>query len=231
MLIVLEGVDASGKATQTKRLHAYLKEKNQNVLQITFPDYESDSSILVKKYLAGDFGKDADAVSPYAASSFYAIDRYASYKTKWEAVLAAGDTVICDRYVTSNMIHQSAKLSTDSEKDAYLDWLCDFEYEKLALPRPDIVFFLDMPPAYSAQLMEKRANKITGEMAKDIHEGNQNYMKKSYDAAIYVAKKYNWCIIPCVKDGIIRTIDEIHQDIVNITEGVMHAVLSNSTGR
>ena len=228
MLIVLDGVDASGKATQTALLYEYLQKKCENTMQITFPDYESDSSALVKMYLGGAFGTEADAVSPYAASSFYAVDRYASYKTKWADFLHAGGTIVCDRYVTSNMVHQAAKLSDLSEKDAFLEWLDDFEYKKLALPRPDIIFFLDMPPQYALKLMQSRSNKMTGNAEKDIHERDSAHIEKAYNSALYVAKKFGWHIIPCVENGEICSIDKIHARIVNITEGVINELSSHS---
>ncbi len=228
MLIVLDGVDASGKASQPALLYEYLKNKSENTIQITFPDYESDSSALVKMYLGGAFGNEADAVSPYAASSFYAVDRYASYKTKWADFLANGGTIVCDRYVTSNMVHQSAKLTDTCKKDAFLDWLDDFEYEKLSLPRPDIVFFLDMPPEYAIKLMTSRSNKITGNAEKDIHERDTSHIEKAYHSALYVAKKYGWHIIPCVENGEICDIKTIHERIINITEGIMHELSAHS---
>lgn len=226
MLIVLEGVDSSGKQTQTARLFDYLSQKT-DVRQITFPDYESDSSALVKLYLSGAFGKTADAVSPYAASTFYAADRFASYKTKWEAFLQAGGTVLCDRYTTSNMVHQAAKLAEKAEKDAFLEWVCDLEYTKMGLPVPDLVFFLDMPPQYAERLMAERANKFSGGKTKDIHERDRAHLQKAYDNAVYVAKKYNWQFISCVKNGEIRSIDDIHREITVITEGVLHGISSH----
>lgn len=226
MLIVLEGVDSSGKATQTALLAEYLATKTE-IKKVTFPDYESDSSALVKMYLSGAFGSDADAVSPYAASTFYAADRYASWKTGWGAFLEKGGTVICDRYTTSNMVHQAAKLRTETEKDAFLSWVYDLEYNKFSLPKPDLVFFLDMPPAYAEQLMAERANKFTGKEEKDIHERDGAHIRKAYDNATYVAKKYNWQFISCVQNGIIRSIEDIHREIVNRTEGVMHGISSH----
>lgn len=223
MLIVLEGVDSSGKATQTELLAQYLAKK-QDIMQLTFPDYESSSSALVKMYLSGAFGTDANAVSPYAASVFYAADRFASYKSKWGAFLKSGGTVICDRYTTSNMVHQAAKLDDINEKNAFLEWLFDFEYNKMGLPIPSLVFFLDMPPLYARKLMANRANKFTGEQEKDIHERDALHLEKAYDNAVYVAKKNGWCFISCVKDGKIRTIDDIHAEIVRITEGVLHGI-------
>ncbi|MBE7063587.1 MAG: thymidylate kinase [Ruminococcaceae bacterium] len=226
MLIVLEGVDSSGKQTQTARLFDYLSKKS-DTKQITFPDYKSESSALVKMYLSGAFGETADAVSPYAASTFYAADRFASYKTKWSTFLHAGGTVICDRYTTSNMVHQAAKLATTAEKDAFLEWIFDLEYNKMGLPVPDLVFFLDMPPQYAEKLMAERANKFSGEQTKDIHERDRSHLQKAYDNAVYVAKKYNWQFISCVKNGEIRSIDDIHREIATITEGVLNGISSD----
>lgn len=230
MLIVLEGVDSSGKQTQTEKLFTYLSQ-NHPTKKITFPDYDSDSSALVRLYLSGAFGEKANDVSPYAASTFYAADRYASYKIKWEEFHQKGGTVVCDRYTTSNMVHQAAKLDSLIEKDAFLEWLYDFEYNKMGLPMPDVVFFLDMPPLYAEKLMSERANKFSGESTKDIHERDHSHLQKAYDNAVYVAKKYDWKFISCVKDGEIRTIDSIHEEIKAITEGVLHGISTHSFRR
>ena len=230
MLIVLEGVDSSGKATQTELLFSYLSKKLET-RKITFPDYESDSSALVKLYLSGAFGSDANSVSPYAASTFYAADRFASWKTGWGSFLENGGTVICDRYTTSNMVHQAAKLESQAEKDAFLDWIYDLEYTKFSLPVPDLVFFLDMPPAYAEQLMQNRANKFTGKKDKDIHERDKNHIQKAYENAVYVAKKYNWQFISCVENGSIRSIDSIHREIAAIAEGVLHGIQTPDEGK
>ena len=214
-LLVIEGVDSSGKETQTKRLVERLRFQGIPTKMITFPDYGSDSSALVKMYLGGDFGDSPDAVSPYAASLFYAVDRYASYQTKWKQELESGTYIVCDRYVTSNMIHQAAKIKNLDEKDRFLDWLCDLEYEKLSLPMPDAVFFLDMPPEMSAALMEKRRNKITGGEAKDIHENHPEYLEKSYQNAKYVADKFHFVAIQCAEGDSLRTIENINDEIWN----------------
>ena len=215
-LIVIEGVDSSGKETQTNRLAEKLAELGYPVKQISFPDYESDSSALVKMYLGGAFGKKPDAVSPYAASLFYAADRYASFKTKWMQDYEDGTLIICDRYVTSNMIHQASKISDNGQKDAFLDWLCDLEYEKLALPKPDQVFFLDMPPEMSVRLMKERQNKITGEAQKDIHESDTGYLEKSYRNAKLISEKYGFTEIRCDREGQLRSIDDIGDEILSI---------------
>lgn len=215
-LIVIEGVDSSGKETQTKLLYEAFKNKYSDVKKVSFPDYESDFCVPVKRYLAGDLGDNPDDVNAYAASVFYAIDRYASYKTKWGNFYNEGSTVICDRYVTSNIIHQAMKIKGD--KTEFINWLTDFEYKKLGLPIPDAVIFLDMPPEYAKKLMANRKNKITGEQEKDIHEKNESYLRDAYDNAVSVAKTLNWHRICCVKDGTIKGIMEIHNEIVEFLD-------------
>lgn len=210
-LIVIEGVDASGKATQTAQLFERLKNEQKPVRQISFPDYESDFSIPIQRYLAGDLGGHADDVNPYAASLFYAIDRYASYKRDWETFYQNGGILVADRYVTSNLVHQAAKI--DGDKQGFIGWLSDLEYEKLTLPHPDLVLFLDMPPRYARQLMQNRANKITGSMQKDIHESDADYLERTYDNAMQIAAITGWQIISCVKDGVIRSVEDINNEI------------------
>lgn len=210
-LIVIEGVDSSGKATQAKRLAERLEAEGEQVRLISFPDYESDFSVPVKRYLAGDLGSDPSDVSAYAASVFYAIDRYASFKRKWGEFYQNGGTIVADRYVTSNLVHQASKI--DGDKTAFIRWLSDLEYEKMELPVPDKVIFLDMPPAYAQKLMANRANKFTGEQQKDIHESNSDYLNKSYNNAIEIAGICGWEILSCVKDETVRSIEDIAEDI------------------
>ena len=217
-LIVIEGVDASGKATQTKLLYEYLKEKYEKVEKIEFPDYESESSSLVKMYLNGDFGKTANDVSPYIASTFFAADRYASYKTKWEKLYNDDYIIIADRYVTANMIHQASKYDNKEEKEKFLNWLCDFEYNLYKLPEPDIKLFLNVPPHISAELMRERLNKFTEQEEKDIHERDSEYLKKTYENAVYIADNYGFKTVNCVKDEKMRTIDDIAGEIRRIIE-------------
>lgn len=213
MLIVFEGVDSSGKATQSQLYYKYIESKGIPVKKITFPDYQSPSSALVKMYLGGEFGSNASEVSPYAASTFFAIDRYASYITKWSKFLSDGGIVIADRYVTSNMVHQASKLVTNNEKDCFLSWLDDFEYKKLGLPRPDKVIFLDMSPEFSRKLMENRANKITGKAEKDIHERDEKHIENAYKNACYIADKLLWTRIPCNINGNIISVCDIQEEI------------------
>lgn len=220
-LLVIEGVDGSGKATQSARLAERLKQEGINPITLTFPDYDSDSSVIVKKYLAGDFGKNASDVTPKIASTFFAVDRYVSYKTKWQDSYNAGEVIIADRYTTSNMIHQASKLDSDKEKDEFLNWLEDFEYNVYSLPRPDLTIFLDVPEEVGAELCKARANKITGEAVQDIHESDREYIKKSYENAKFIAKKYSWKIIDCVKDGKMRSIEDIHEEIFSYVKELL----------
>ncbi len=215
-LIVIEGVDASGKATQTQRLYERLAEEGKSLRQISFPDYDSDFSVPVKRYLAGDLGKNADDVSPYGASLFYAIDRYASYKRDWGKFYEEGGILIADRYVTSNLVHQAAKIRGD--KRPFMEWLHDLEYEKLGLPKPDLVLFLDMPPACARRLMQDRANKFTGEKQKDIHERDPEHLGKAYQNAMAIADLAGWQIVHCAEGENIRKIDEIAEEIYQLVK-------------
>lgn len=218
-LIVIEGVDSSGKETQTKLLFEHIKELGINVKKVSFPDYESDFCMPVKRYLAGDLGNDPSDVNAYAASSFYAIDRYASYKKDWGKFYNNGGVIVCDRYVTSNIVHQAMKI--DGDKTEFINWLSDYEYVKLGLPKPDLVLFLDMPPKAASELMKNRANKITGEKEKDIHEKNEEYLINAYNNAVSVAENQGWHRIVCADSTSIRTIEDIHNEIVSIAGKIL----------
>ena len=215
LIIIESGSDASGKATQTKRLFERLSEENSNIRKVEYPNYDSESSALVKMYLRGDFGNNASDVDPYISSTFFAADRYASFKTEWEEFYNNGGIVIADRYTTSNMVHQASKMD-EKDRDKYLDWLVDYEFNLYKIPEPDCVIFLDVPIEFSQK--ENRKNKITGEDKKDIHESDIEYLTKSYNNALYIANKYNWKKINCVKDGTLRSIDDIHDEIYNIVK-------------
>ncbi len=216
-LIVIEGTDSSGKQTQTELLYEKYKKMGKKVMKITFPNYESPSSAPVKMYLNGEFGGVEEA-NIHAVSTMYAVDRYASFKTIWEEFYNSGGIIISDRYTTSNMVHQASKFDDKEEKDNYLEWLVDLEYEKMKIPEPDVVVFLNMPTEMAFKLMEDRKNKITGEDKKDIHENDRDYMQKSHDNACYVANKYSWKEIMCVKDGKLKTIDEIGEEVLGVCE-------------
>ena len=209
-LIVLEGLDGSGKGTQAKLLAKHLTVTDHLVREITFPDYDSDSSALVKMYLAGQFGDKPDDVNAYAASSFYAVDRFASYKQDWGGFYRDGGILVADRYTTSNAVHQCSKLPR-AEWDAYLDWLFDFEYGKLGIPAPDEVLFLDLPTAVSQKLMSERYHG--DETRKDIHEKDLDYLARSREAAYYCAEKLGWEKIDCTCDGALLSIEEIERKV------------------
>ena len=216
VLIVIEGIDSSGKETQVKMIFEQLLKKNFKVMKLEFPDYKSDSSALIKMYLNGEFGEDPLSVNPYAASLFFASDRFASYKTSWESFYNSSGIIIADRYVSSNMIYQAAKIKDDIERQKFMEWIYDLEFNKLNLPKPDIVIFLSMPVQFCLKLSSKRLNKITGLKDKDIHERNIKYLKKTYEIAIEAARKYQWNIVNCIKDDFVKPIEEINKEILEI---------------
>lgn len=220
-LIVIEGTDSSGKETQTKRLFEKLEDKGLKVKKISFPNYDSPACEPVKMYLAGAFGEDAMKVNPYPVSTMYAIDRYASFKTDWEKFYNEDGIIVTDRYVTSNMVHQASKIRDLDEKKKYLNWLEDLEYEKMGIPRPDLVIFLNMPTDMAVRLMAERKNKITGEEKKDIHERDKEYLKESHANACKIANIYNWKEIKCNDGERIKTIEEIGEEVFSLVEEVV----------
>ena len=209
-LIVLEGSDGSGKATQTTRLFERLQNLRVNVLRVSFPNYESESSALIKMYLRGDFGGNAEDVNPYAAATFYAVDRFASFQT-WKDFYAGDGVVLSDRYVGSNMAHQSAKLNRKVDRERFMNWLDDLEYKKFQLPRPDLTIFLDMPPAIAAMLRKKRGRE-------DIHESDAAYMQKSYKTYREIAAKFGWKTVNCAENNFARSAIDIHEEIFRLVE-------------
>ncbi len=212
-LIVIEGLDGSGKATQAQKLYEVLQAKGECVMKVSFPDYESDSSALVRMYLSGEFGTDPNAVNPYAASSFYAVDRFASYANNWKQFYLDGGIVIADRYTTSNAIHLCAKLP-EAEWDGFIKWLFQYEYELLGIPTPYRTIYLRVDPEISQKLMTERYDG--NEAKKDIHEANLDYLKRSRQAADYCAKMLEWNVVECISDNCIRTIDDITKEVFSI---------------
>lgn len=212
-LIVLEGVDGSGKATQTRLLYEALCRGGTRAMQVTFPHYESDSSALVKMYLQGVFGQNVNDVNAYAASAFYTVDRYASYRTDWGAFYNGGGTVVADRYTTSNAVHQCSKLPR-AEWDAYLNWLFDFEYQKIAIPEPDTVIYLDVAPDVAERMMERRYQG--DENKKDLHEKDKEYLWRSREAGQYCIRKFGWKCVECTKNGEMRPPEEILETILSL---------------
>ena len=217
-LIVIEGLDGSGKATQTALLADKLKQNGYQVKKLEFPDYESPSSSLVKMYLGGEFGSQPGDVNAYAASAFYAVDRAAGYLKDWKRDCENGTVLLSDRYATSNIIYQMAKVP-DSERDSFIAWQADFEYDKLGLPRPDAVIYLDVDPDVSQKLMEKRYGGDNSK--KDLHESNLAFLLSCRKSALYAVKTCGWHLINCCRDGAIKPIDEIAAEI----DKVIHEVL------
>lgn len=217
-LIVIEGLDGSGKSTQLELLYKNLCHKGVDCRMVSFPDYEHESSTLVKMYLAGQFGQKPEDVNAYAASTFYAVDRYASYKKYWGEYYNAGGVVIAGRYVTSNAVHQNSKLPRD-KWEAFLDWLYDFEYNKMGIPAPDKVIFLDMPISVSQKLMTGRYKG--DEEKKDIHERDTIYLEHCRKSAVFTADYSGWDIIRCAKDNEARAIEEIAADVLTKVMSVL----------
>ena len=208
-LIVLEGADGSGKTTQAKALRGWLNARGAPYRALDFPRYGKPSGALVEQYLGGAFGGSPGDVNPYAASVFYAADRVASYLEDWKTGWLAGELFITDRYTTSNAIHQASKLS-EGERPAFFEWLFDFEYARLGLPPPDLVLFLDMPPALAERLMKRRGG------AGDIHESDKDYMRRCYESGLQAAGLYNWRVIRCEgENGAPRPEQDIHNDIIS----------------
>ena len=210
-LIVIEGTDGSGKSTQFRLLSEHLAQDAVTFKHIVFPRYSEESSALIRMYLGGQFGTKPTDVGAYAASSFYAVDRYASYKMDWGKWYEDGGLVLSDRYTTSNAVHQASKESEENRAE-FLRWLYEFEYDKLGLPRPDLTIYLDVPTEYTEQLMRTR-EASTGTSA-DIHEQDLDYLATCRRMGKTAANYYGWTVIDCVRDGKMRTIEDIHEEIV-----------------
>lgn len=218
-LIIFEGLDGSGKGTQAALTAQKLRQRGVTLRQVTFPDYDSESSALVKMYLSGRFGQKPDDVNAYAASSFYAVDRFASYKTDWGAFYREGGLVLSDRYTTSNAVHQCSKLPP-AQWDGFLNWLFDFEYKKIGIPEPDLVLYLAVDPAVSQKLLENRYHG--DESKKDIQEKDREYMARSRAAAEYCARTLGWQRIECTCAGrAMRPVEEINAEILAKTDRIL----------
>ena len=210
-MIVFEGTDGSGKSTQFKLLCDRVNREGKSFRQLVFPRYDQPSSALIRMYLGGEFGKNPGDVNPYAASAFYAVDRYASLKQDWGNYYQEGGLILTDRYTTSNAVHQGAKCSPEERPD-FLRWLDDFEHNKLGLPRADLVLYLDMPTEKSIELL--RSREASTHTKADIHELDTGYLALCRKSALQAAKILGWTVIPCVNErGELRTIEEIHQQL------------------
>lgn len=209
-LIVIEGTDGSGKSTQFRMLWEALESENVPFQHIVFPRYQEESSALIRMYLGGKFGEKPSDVNAYAASAFYAVDRYASYKRDWGKWYEAGGLVLSDRYTTSNAVHQASK-EPEEQQEQFLHWLYDFEYDKLGLPRPDLTIYLDVPTDFTEKLLRHREADM-GTKA-DIHEKDTGYLATCRETGRKAAAYYGWTVIHCVKDGHMRSIEDIHEEI------------------
>ena len=209
-LIVFEGTDGSGKATQSELLCQELTRRGVPYRKLTFPRYQEESSALVRLYLGGAFGQKPGDVNAYAAAAFYSVDRYASYKQDWGDFYEAGGLVVADRYTTSNAVHQASKLP-ESQRKEYLDWLFDLEYGKLGLPKPDLVIYLDMPTEVTERMMRQR-EQATGTQA-DIHEQDEAYLKSCRASAKAIVRECGWHVIDCADGDRPRTPENIHEQV------------------
>lgn len=212
-LIVIDGLDGCGKSTQLEILCNYLRDKGVPYRMVSFPEYDKETSVFVRKYLNGEFSSTVDGVNAYTSSSFYALDRYASYKLGWEQDYKSNTLIVCGRYISSNLIHQMTKLP-ESEWDGFIQWLYDYECNKLELPNANLTIFLDMPIELSQQLLNSRYHG--DDTKKDIHEANVEYLRSCRKSAIYSAKKLGWKVIPCNDGNSIRSIQDISNDILEV---------------
>ena len=209
-LIVIEGTDGSGKSTQFRLLTQRLEQEGHAFRQLEFPQYAEPSSALIKMYLGGEFGSNPSDVNAYAASSFYAVDRYASYKKVWGDWYENGGLVLSARYTTSNAVHQASKEPEEKQKD-FMAWLYEFEYDKLGLPKPDLVIYLDVPTDFTEKMM--RSREAATNTSADIHEQDLTYLATCRRTGKAAAEFYGWTVIDCVRDGVMGSIEDIHEEI------------------
>ena len=209
-LIVIEGTDGSGKSTQFKLLTQRLKDSGKEFQQLVFPQYSEPSSALIRMYLAGEFGSNPTDVNAYAASTFFAVDRYASYKKVWGKWYEEGGLVVSDRYTTSNAVHQASKESAEKQQE-FLAWLYELEYDHLGLPRPDLTIYLDVPTDFTEKMMRRREQDTNTHA--DIHEQDMTYLATCRRTGKAAAEYYGWTVITCVRDGKMRSIEDIHEEI------------------
>ena len=209
-LIVIEGTDGSGKSTQFRLLTDRLTHENVKFEKLVFPQYSEPSSALIRMYLGGEFGSNPSDVNAYAASAFYAVDRYASYKKVWGEYYENGGLIVSDRYTTSNAVHQASKEPQEKQGE-FLKWLYEFEYDRLGLPRPDLTIYLDVPTDFTEKLM--RSREAATNTHADIHEQDLQYLATCRRMGKAAAAFYNWTVIDCVRDGAMRSIEDIHEEI------------------
>lgn len=218
-LIVLEGTDGSGKSTQLALLCKRLETTGRDYRQLIFPRYAEPSSTLLRMYLAGEFGDNPEDVNAFAASTFYAVDRFASYKKDWGNYYQSGGLLLADRYTTSNAVHQGSKVKPEERED-FFQWLYDFEFRLMELPRPDLVIYLNMPTEQALELLHQRQAKTGG--SGDIHERDAVYLKKCGETALAAARYYGWAEIGCAAGGDIREALDIHDEIYSLVCGILN---------
>ena len=209
-LIVIEGTDGSGKSTQFGLLTKRVAAEGRQFQKLVFPQYAEESSALIRMYLGGQFGSSPADVNAYAASAFYAVDRYASYKKVWGQWYEEGGLVLSDRYTTSNAVHQASK-EPEETRGEFLRWLYEFEYDKLGLPRPDLTIYLDVPTDFTEKMM--RSREAATNTTADIHEKDLQYLATCRRMGKAAAAFYGWTVIDCVRDGQMRSIEDIHEEI------------------
>ena len=218
-LIVFEGTDGSGKSTQFQKLCRRVSQQGRSFQKLVFPQYSEPSSALIRMYLNGEFGSCPGDVNPYAASAFYAVDRYASYKKAWGEAYERGGLVLTDRYSTSNAVHQTVKCPPEERGD-FLRWLDDFEHAKLGLPRPDLVLYLDMPTRQAVSLLRRR--EADTHTRGDIHEVDTGYLAACRECALQAAQVLGWTVIPCVDgEGALRSVEDIHGEIWSLVQPLL----------
>ena len=217
-LIVLEGTDGSGKSTQFQRLTERLTRDGRQFQKLVFPQYSEPSSALIRMYLGGEFGDKPSDVNAYAASAFYSVDRYASYKKVWGQWYEGGGLVVSDRYTTSNAVHQASKEPPEKQRE-FLKWLYELEYDHMGLPRPDLVLYLDVPTDFTETLLRSR-EAATGTHA-DIHEADTAYLAASRRMGRIAADFYGWKVISCVAEGKMRSMEDIHEEIYRYVKALL----------
>ncbi len=217
-LIAIDGLDASGKMTQTELLKDLLSDLGVPYRYLSFPTYDADYSAHVNMYLKGRFGDDPEIVNPYAASSFFGADRYCSYLLDWKNDYESGSVILANRYTSANAVHQLSKLEPD-KYDGFLEWLMDYEYNKLGIPKPDAVVYLCVPPEVSSKMIQHRCDETGAE--KDIHENNKKHLENSYRAALYSAEKLGWIKIDCAQGDSLRSREDIHKEIVERLKNII----------
>lgn len=219
-LIVFEGTDGSGKSTQFSLLTQRLEQGGTPFYKLVFPQYKEESSALIRMYLGGEFGSNPGDVNAYAASMFYAVDRFASYRKVWKPIYESSTVILSDRYTTSNAVHQAAKEPAEKRAE-FFRWLYEMEYDQMELPKPDLVIYLDMPTEVTEQLMRKRESDT--QTKADIHEKDMNYLRLCRQTGLEAAKYYGWHVVHCARDGQPRSIEEIHEEIYALVSQCLEA--------